>query len=72
MLIGHTNKIRYENISALDIIAGAPAIDTMSYLAKEQGYKEMISAIDKEDLESVSAGSASCKRLIPVSRIRLQ
>jgi LacI family transcriptional regulator len=49
----NTQRSYLLEVIALDIIAGAPAIDTMSYLAKEQGYKVMISAIDKEDLESV-------------------
>jgi LacI family transcriptional regulator len=49
----NTQRSHMLEVIALDLFAGAPAIDTMSYLAKERGYKVMISAIDLGDLESV-------------------
>lgn len=49
----NTQRSYLLEVIALDIFSGAPAIDTMSYVAKERGYKLMISAIDLEDLEAV-------------------
>lgn len=49
----NTHRSQLIEVIALDIFSGAPAIDTMSYLAKERGYKLMISAIDMENLETV-------------------
>lgn len=49
----NTQRSYLLDVIALDILAGAPAIDTMSYLAKERGYKVMISVIDEADLERV-------------------
>jgi DNA-binding LacI/PurR family transcriptional regulator len=49
----NTQRSYLLEVIALDLFSGAPAIDTMSYLAKERGYKVMISAIDEADLEIV-------------------
>jgi LacI family transcriptional regulator len=49
----NTQRSHLLEVIAMDISTGAPAIDTMSYVAKQRGYKVMISAIDPEDLEPV-------------------
>jgi DNA-binding LacI/PurR family transcriptional regulator len=49
----NTHRSSLLEVIALDVLSGAPAIDTMSYLAKERGYKIVISVIDEADLEWV-------------------
>lgn len=62
----NTQRSYLLEVIALDIITDAPAIATMSYLAKARGYKLMISAIDLEDLETVlnDAGGRSVDGII--------
>jgi DNA-binding LacI/PurR family transcriptional regulator len=48
----NTQRSNLIEVIALDLSTGAPAIDTLSYTARNLGYKMMISAVHEEDLEA--------------------
>src|SRR5690349_565678 len=47
----NTQRSHLIEVIALDIFSGAPMIDTISSVAKQHGYKVIISAIKVDDLE---------------------
>ncbi len=47
----NTQRSHVIEVVALDISTGAPAIDTMAYVARDLGYKMMISVIYEDDVE---------------------
>ncbi len=48
----NTQRSHLIEVIALDIFSGAPMIDTISSVAKQHGYKVILSAIKQDDLET--------------------